>query len=193
MKEVEKIINRIKSGDESAFKQLLEIHHKLIYSIINSFNRNVGDYKLHEDDLFQEGSIALYDAVFSYDSKFKVKFSSYAYNIIRNRILNVARNEFRIYYKEKYSTDNYGFCDRSLHLAVRENKTHLKNNKYNEILDGVMNNLSKQDQMIINMRKNDRSYKEIAEELNITTKRIDNRLSYIRRKCRAVLDMSLEE
>ena len=63
------IIEKIRSGNEKAFEQLLEEYNRMIYSIINSYNLESGDYAIDRLDLYQEASLALYEAVFSYEEK----------------------------------------------------------------------------------------------------------------------------
>ena len=95
MNKLKKIINKIKSGDQEAFNNLLELHYKMIFSIINSFNKNNGDFSINEDDLFQEGSLGLYEAVLCFDDSIDIKFSTFAYNIIRRKILNEIRRHLK--------------------------------------------------------------------------------------------------
>lgn len=188
MKSSKKIIKKIKAGDKSAFNNLLSLHSRMIYSIINSYNRENGDFKISEDDLYQEGSIGLYEAIFTYDENMNVKFSSYAYNIIRNRILNEIRYQSRIYDKERFSLDNYDFSKGNLsYLASDNTSSYYKDCTYDTVLDNVMSNMSNEDRMIVKMRRENISYKQISDALSITTKRIDNRISLIKRKCKMAL------
>jgi len=80
------IILKIKNGDSSLFNDLLENHKKMIYKIINIYKLEVGDFYIDSNDLFQEASIALYKAIFSFEEDKNVMFSTYAYLAIRNRL-----------------------------------------------------------------------------------------------------------
>ena len=192
MKNIKSILNSIKKGDKDSFNNLLELHKKMIYSIINSFDCNKGDFRVNEDDLYQVGCLALYEAVDSYDDQYKAKFSTYAFNIIRNRILNEARRQTRIYNNESVSIDAYSFNDHLSHLVSENSDFYKKESKYDYVLTNVVKKMSFQDRLIIEMRKQNASYKEISKELNISTKRIDNRLSLIRRRCKKYMK-ELEE
>lgn len=182
------IIEKIRSGDEKAFEQLLEDHHRMIYSIINSYNLESGDYAIDKLDLYQEASLALYEAVFSFEEKRNVRFSSYAYMVMRGRILNVLRHYYRTYREENHSIDVsenpdcYGaFAVSDIPFRYHREQEFLKNYRR------FMNGLSIEDRKIIELRNRKLSYKQISEKMNISTKRIDNRLASLRRSIKAFL------
>lgn len=53
------------------------------------------DYQYIKEDLFQEGLIALNSAIDNYNPDKKIQFSTYAYIIIRNKLINYMRSENR--------------------------------------------------------------------------------------------------
>ena len=53
--------------------------------------------------------------------------------------------------------------------------------------NGKYKKLSEEDKQIIKLRAQNYTYKEIANQLNITPKRVDNRLAYIKRKVRQLM------
>ena len=55
MKQTRQIIQKVRSGDKEAFGELMQMYRRMIYKIIYSNNLNIGDFRLDEDDLFQEG------------------------------------------------------------------------------------------------------------------------------------------
>ena len=61
-------------------------------------------------------------------------------------------------------------------------------NELKSHLGKFLKTLSLEDRMIIDMRKNDYSYKEISDRLKINTKKIDNRLATIRKDLKFHLD-----
>lgn len=193
MNKLKKMINKIKSGDQEAFNNLLELHYKMIFSIINSFNKNNGDFSINEDDLFQEGSLGLYEAVLCFDDSIDIKFSTFAYNIIRRKILNEIRRQKRIYEKESYSIDSYSFFEqRAPYLINEDMHFYKKQDSINYLLENVISKLSIEDRTIVKMRREQIPYKQISETLNISSKRVDNRISSIKRKCKKALK-ELEE
>lgn len=163
----------------------------MIFSIINSFNMDSGDYAVDRDDLFQEGCLALYRAVNSYDEKYATKFSSYAYLLIRSRIINVLKKQQRTYDEERYSLDNYENPDHVAAFscadqALAYHRETIARNHLRRFYDA----LPEQDRQIIELRKKAYTYKQIAGELAIDAKKVDNRIAAIRRALKADLKKS---
>lgn len=184
-----KLIKRIKDGDNEAFDELLLNNKKLIYSLIYSFDLQCGDYVIDEDDLFQEGCLALYEAVFTYEDRRDTKFSSYAYILIRSKLANYITRYYRIYNKECLSINEMSNIDRYCRNAVSDVPfIYHQQNELKSHLGKFLKTLSLEDRMIIDMRKNDYSYKEISDRLKINTKKIDNRLATIRKDLKFHLD-----
>jgi len=180
------MIHKIKQGDEEAFSELLKAHHKMIYKIINSFYLENGDYAVDKNDLYQEASLALYSAVFSFEENKDTKFSTYAYMLIRSKLLNILRSYFRTYEEEKYSIDN---TEAVQITAVNDNPIdYHKEREFEKYLGTFIQGLSPEDRQILKLRYEDMTYKEIAQLLQINTKRIDNRLRSLRKRLKAYLE-----
>ena len=186
---IKHILDRIKQGDNDAFEELLEKHRLLIFKIINAQRLDAGDYHLDEEDLFQEGCLALYDAVFTYEEDRNVQFSTYAYIVVAGRIRSAVRNE-RKTLKGGYSSLDLN-SDRDLLMCVAEDPCEYhKETQVLDVLEKFMATLNEEDRRIFQMKKDQYSYKEIADSLQISTKKVDNRLRYLRRQLR---DMMREE
>ena len=67
-----------------------------------------------------------------------------------------------------------------------------KQDSINYLLENVISKLSIEDRTIVKMRREQIPYKQISETLNISSKRVDNRISSIKRKCKKALK-ELEE
>ena len=121
-----------------------------------------------------------------------MSFSSYAYMCIRSRLLVCYRNMRKYREEEIYSIDNHPNIDYCLSMAsscVSENPIAYHHTKeFNEDIGTFVSKLSKEDQEIFRMRVEKYSYKQIAEKLNISTKRIDNRLRKLRENLRKHLN-----
>ena len=57
---------------------------RIATKLVNAFQRSSS---LEEDDLWQEATIAIYDAMYSYNGQ--TEFSTYAYNCIKNRLIKL--------------------------------------------------------------------------------------------------------
>ncbi|MBQ1566294.1 MAG: sigma-70 family RNA polymerase sigma factor [Erysipelotrichaceae bacterium] len=180
MNNINTIIQRLKEGDKDAFEKLLSVHHNMIYKIINSIDRSLGDYIIDENDLYQEASLALYEAAESFEPDREVKFSTYAYVHIKNNLLNYVKK-----YRRRYRDDIYSFDvnPRSMDFQVADSTRNSYNeNQFREELEKFLGNLNEEDRMILLMRGSDYSYKEIAEKLNTSTKRVDNKLRVLKQR-----------
>lgn len=185
-------INAIKNGNEEYFNIILEDHRKLIYKIIYNYTLEKGDYMLDTDSLFQEGSLALYKAIFSFEEDKGMSFSSYAYMVIRSKLNTLVRDELKRFEDEHYSIDNYPNIDYHVsmsNLCVAENPVaYHKEIEFERKLDDFLEKLSVEDRAIIEMRDDNASYKQISERLHINTKRVDNRLRVLRNKLKKYLE-----
>lgn len=182
--EQEEIILEIRQGKTDQFEKLLNDFKNMIANIVNTYKYDIGDYKVDYDDLYQEGYLALYDACLKFKDDKGMRFSSYAYLLIRSRIINAVRSDAKIRRNEFYSYDRFEKNDWNRNLAstyVCEDPIKYQNEEFERLyVKRFMDSLSKEDQTILKMRANKRSYKQIAKDLNINVKKIDNRLRYIR-------------
>ena len=182
-----RLIRKIKEGDGSAFGPLLKQYHRMIYKIIYSFSLENGDYAVDKDDLYQEASLALYSAAVNFEEDRNVLFSTYAFMVIRNRLLNILRSYYRTYEQEKYSIDVYERNDgRSFYVSDNPIAYH-REQELKENYARFMRKLPETDRKILLMKGEDFSYKEIARQLKISEKQIDNRLRALRKKFRSYI------
>ena len=72
-KECEELLELVKKGDKEAKDKLVVANIRLVLSIVQRFSNRAGS-----DDLFQSGMIGLMKAIDGFDSKFNVRFSTYA-------------------------------------------------------------------------------------------------------------------
>ena len=78
-----------KENDEEAKEILIKNNLGLVRSVISKFS-NIG---YERDDLFQLGSIGLIKSIYKFDSKFNVKFSTYAVPMILGEIKRYLRDD----------------------------------------------------------------------------------------------------
>lgn len=90
LKESEKIelLKKMREGDKSARKKLIEGNLRLVLSIIQRFS-NRGE---NPDDLFQVGCIGLIKAIDNFDTNQNVRFSTYAVPMIIGEIRRYLRD-----------------------------------------------------------------------------------------------------
>ena len=191
MEKYEDVIKKIKQGDKEAYNTIYEDHKKMIYKIISYHSNNCGDFTLDTESLFQEGCLALYKAVFTYEPDKGMSFSSYAFMAIKSRI-NTYIKRIRKNNSECLSLDameNIDHRSAMSSLYVSENPVaYHREIEFRHKLHEFTSKLSKEDKMIFELRQEELSYKEISERLNINTKRVDNRLRVLRKKLKKFLE-----
>ncbi len=84
-------VNLAKHGDRDAFGRLLEAYSPLMISLANQFYSDDISADAGIDDLIQEASIALYNAVMSYTEGKNTTFGLYAKICIKNRLVSFLR------------------------------------------------------------------------------------------------------
>lgn len=179
--ESNELIKRVKTNDDNAYSQLLEDYKNMIYYIINTYQLECGDYLISKDDLFQEASIALYDACKAYKEDNKAKFSTFAYMVIKRRLSHCYKVSKNKYINEYVSIDAYENNDRHKELAVKEKPIEYKvREELKERITKPCARLSNQDRQILLLRMENYSYAEIAKILKVSKKRVDNRLTRLK-------------
>lgn len=92
-------------------KEKLEIEAILVEKNLGLVNKVVHNRLKHTEDLFQEGTIGLLEAIRKYDSDRGVKFSTFAYNYIRLRATRAYINDrmirfpVHLYYNSKIDVE----------------------------------------------------------------------------------------
>ena len=148
MKENIELIRQIRNdrNAQEAFTKLLKQFKPMIYKIIYSNQLDKGDFRIDENDLFQEGSLALYKAALSYEEERNVRFSSYAYMVIRSRIRQILRSASKSY-GDDVSLDTS--VDYSLKFSVRDNPSdYHREERFREELEAFMESLAEEDRRI---------------------------------------------
>lgn len=184
MEQIE-LIEKAKNKDNDAYQELLKNYSNMIYYIINDFKLDYGDYKISKEDLYQEACIALYQACRGFKDNNKAKFSTFAYMVIKRRLIHCYKVEKSNYNKEPLSIDAFEYYDRNNLFSdkVSDNSFYYQSSEEikNRIIKPIKR-LNEEDRKILLLRMENYSYAEIAEKLNITTKRIDNRLCRLKKR-----------
>ncbi len=181
MEENLELIRQIRSGEQEAFARLVKNHHRMIYKIIYNHRLDTGDYRIDAEDLYQEGCLALYGAVFSFEEERGVRFSTYAYMVINARIKSVLRSHYRSGNSDLYSLDRSS--DHDMNICVRQDPAQYhREERFREELEQFISSLDYQDQQILKMKEENYSYRQISERLKINVKKVDNRLRFLKKR-----------
>ncbi|MDR0991804.1 MAG: sigma-70 family RNA polymerase sigma factor [Ruminococcus sp.] len=168
---------------EKAFEILSERYTKRVIAAARTFSHGSGIYG-DLDDLIQEGLIALFRAVLTYDETKGAKFSTYAYACIRNRISDAANREaaqIETAWKQaaEYAAEHgAAVTDEMPDFIAMSNELQ----GFRDVLSDAAKNLTKLEQSVLSLRRDDVSYADIAKLLGISEKSVDNAYYRAKRK-----------
>lgn len=190
----EELVVAAQRGNKEALDRILLLYQGFIRYIAQKYFLKDGDHQ----DLLQEASIGLLEAIRAYDYKTKVKFRNFAFICIKReldsvisrsnrkkrQVLNNAipiyayvEEENERYGSEYYSGDNYLKSDKETpedEFIARE--------ELNELIEFLKDGLTELELKVLYLRIQGRSYKEITDILHIQIKAVDNAIQRIRKK-----------
>jgi RNA polymerase sporulation-specific sigma factor len=158
--------------DKNAENEFYKRYKNRVMNILRKYRI----YLLEREDLIQEGMIGLFQAIENYDKKRGVKFSTYANVCIKNRILNA----LNFFWQHRKNIDE----DKDIEdiVSVYNPENYTIDTEYSELIRKGVRNLNTLEQTVLEKYLDDKSYKTIASELEISTKKVDNILVRIRKK-----------
>lgn len=180
-------------GDGAATDCLLEKYKPLVRKKARTLYLIGGE----NDDLIQEGMIALYKAIRTYDKSYKNSFASYAtlciehelYNVIKgaNRQKNIPLNTYVSLYSPlntNEDTNSREILADTLQPAELTNPEDIIIDQENvtDIESTIKKRLSKLEQQVVTLYIDGNNYQQIAAALGKTPKSIDNALQRIKKK-----------
>lgn len=148
-------------------------HERMVRGIVRTVLRKYDVLGLEEEDLVQEGMLALWKAVRSYKSNNGAKFETYASVVIYNRIVDIIRT-----HKELLT----GGPDPIPQVPGPDGEKAELLKILHEVLD-VCNDFEK---AIFNAYFQGYSYQEICEIFEISKKKVDNTIQKIHRLARSI-------
>ena len=168
-------IEQAAQGDESAFAAVA----RRMAPIIRTQVMNFLSLGLDADDLEQEASLGLLAAVRSFRPNGGASFITYATTCIRNRLISVARRHgARIQAEQPLNEDDElpadADSDPAQQMLEREALTRLQ--------EQLRQRLTPLEYRVLLARLSDCSYDEIACQLGLSKKAVDNAVQRVRRK-----------
>lgn len=187
----EELVRLAQENDSDASNILIERYKSLATARARSYFLIGGE----EQDLIQEGMIAIFNAINSFSGK--SNFKSYVFTCINNRIFTVIKTFSRM---KNQPLNNYislsGFIDGDLDktdIIIDETfgpeERFINGESVRELHSVINNALSKYELTILSYYLNGDTYAVISSKLNKDIKSIDNALQRIRKKLRNVLNV----
>jgi RNA polymerase sporulation-specific sigma factor len=150
---------------------LIERNKRLVSAIARKF---VGG-GISQQDLYQEGMIALFRAIKTYRETGGAKFETYASKCITNRLIDITRKERNT--EQIYELfDSVGGVNLETEIDLIERTQSIKK---------VLNSCTEIERAVFNSFMGGLSYAEISKIFEIAPKKIDNTIQKIRNRIKA--------
>lgn len=187
----DELIYMILQKSDDALAIFLNKYERIYKAIVYSFEYHFKDTsQIH--DLHMKCRLILYQAVFSYREDKGAKFSYYFKMLVEQAIINEIRKmkcTLRHHDYEAVSLDMYVNESKSVYLSdMMENNQpeynptwYLHYQQMKKEIEEVKKGLNEFEQIIWEYRIKGYSYKQIADMMNVSVKKVDNTIQKIKR------------
>ncbi len=172
------MITKAQQGDLAAENAVALNYLQLAKSIARSFGI-VGSYD--SDDLAQYGMLALVRAIHTFNVNGSANFKTYASHCIKNAIVDVIRSADSDV--EEVSLDD-GFTVKE----IDPENIFIQNETSALLMDAISSLLSPTEMDVLKLYLECMSYAEIATELGLERKKVDNTIYSVKKKIRNLLN-----
>ena len=178
------LINRVRSGDQTAFDLLVKKYDPLIESLVQRFY-NEGVSGLNRDDLYQEAVLKFYNSILSFDVyQSEVEFGLYTKICISNALVSQLRLHKKHTAEQLTESLNNMFF---VHDSEDPSRRVLEEERVKVLYSVIRKNLSDFEYDVWHLYMSGRSAKEIGAVLGKDEKSIGNAIYRIRKKLRLLL------
>jgi len=177
-------------GSQDAFEQLAFKYKPLIFSQINNFHFSKYLYGYSYDDLLNEAFIVLFECINSYCPYSVIQFSTYFINAFKNRMCAIIRRNKLDKNKamaHPFSLDTHYEDDDNSYLTLLEDTqygVYEQVSNQMELLclsDYLHAQLTKNERRVMYLYLDEYPYKDISKRTGLSTKKIDNTLTKIKK------------
>ena len=157
------LVIKLKNGDKKAFKKLFQKYSDRIYYFTISYIRN----KEESEEITQEVFVKLWNKRF--ELKPELSFSSFLFMIAKNSVIDLLRKKKKeTFLGEEFITD------------IKDSNKNYDSPEYQElkkIIDVSIQELpEKRKNIYLMSRDHGMTYKQIADELNISVKTVESHM-----------------
>lgn len=181
----EQLVILAQQKDESAIEELFNRYKYIASAVAHSYFLNGGD----SEDLLQEGLVAVFKAISSFNAK--ANFKTYVYTCVKNRIFSVIKssNRFKNLPLNNYLSISSASDGEELDktkIVVDSNfspeETYINLEAETELKNKISQILSEYEYKILTNYLKGYTYREIGEMFSKKEKSIDNAIQRIRKK-----------
>lgn len=168
-------------GNRSAFSVLVHRYTDMVQAIAGRYSYIPG---MEQEDLAQEATLALHRAALSYQPDKKAQFKTYANRVIENQMIDLVRKHmpegahlpFDTTLDSSPQTPQEIRTERSLEERFEQSE------KTKAYLEKAKATLSPYEHQVFSAYLENKSYQQIADQLEVSVKSVDNALQRARRK-----------
>jgi len=194
MSQINDIINKAKQGNFESMEYILKTFKPKVTAICREYFLLGAEF----DDLSQEGMIGLYKAVMAYNSEKNDNFSNFATMCIHHQIQNAVKvasskknqplNEYLSISAEGSFSENNNSPKIMLQGSEKcIEQISLDKEHEMDLYEELKELLTDEQYSILLMYLNGYTYNQIAQEHNITSKKVDNNIQSIKKKLKVLL------
>lgn len=188
--EDELLLQRAAAGDTLALEELVRKYSTVVKICARPYFLAGGD----GEDLIQEGMFGLLSAIRTFDPSKDVKFRTYAEHCIRRRIASAIRSAASS--KHRPLNDHIPLDTPSLdennpqgaYLLRDPEELFIAREQVGELRNRLYDRLSSLERKVLDLYLKGMKYADIAAELHVTPKSVDNAVQRIRRKLAEILN-----
>jgi len=174
------IITRCRSGDSSAFKEIMETHYRYTYAIAFKILHNETGAK----DIVQESFIRVWKNISSYQPE--KKFTTWLYRIVVNLCYDKLKADSR---QRKYVTNLNQLHDKDRISVQQSAERDIEMKDMGEKIISIAKTLPPKQQLVFSMRDlQDLSLEEISQLTGISLNSVKANLSYARQYIRRKIE-----
>lgn len=186
----DEVVKKAKSGNEYALEFLLNKYKNFVKSRSRPYFLIGAD----REDIIQEGMIGLYKAIRDYDAEKFSNFRAFAEMCVTRQIITAIKTATRQKHMPLNSYVSLSHpvfddeSDKTLLDTISESscldpeEIFINKENFNYIGEKISSILSQKERDILMLYLQGKSYQEMASELDITNKSIDNALQRVKRK-----------
>lgn len=174
-REEQQILEKVAKGDLKAYKVLFDTYFADLCNFLLIY--------LRDKSFAEEVALEIFIAVWEKRAQLQVRtnIKSYLFVAAKNRAISILRRS------RQYLLSNLEIED---HVSIADNRSedYLENKELRQILDEAIQSLPEQSRKIYQMAwEENLSHKEIAEQLGLTPKTVENHVGIALRKLRTQL------
>ena len=174
-----------RSGEQSAFSELLDAYTPLINSMVQKFYDD-GSGVLNKDDLRQEAILNFYNSILNFDTEqSEVEFGLYSKICISNALISQLRLHKKHTAEQLSASLNNMFF---VHDSEDPSERILEEERVQALHSLISKNLSKYEYRIWQLYMSGRTAKEIGDTVGKSEKSIENAIYRTRKKLRSILN-----